>query len=267
MKGETIHLKKMLTKLEDKAQYHLVDGDFSLHVNELLEKKIKFTFSGEIKCIASGEKTKKSYGQGYSYKSFISLAQCDTCMVRPELCHYHLGTCREPKWGEDHCFVPHVIYLSNTGHTKVGITREYNVPHRWIDQGATQALAILRVKDRKTSGLIEVEMARVMSDRTHWTKMLSGEPEEMDLYARREELFDEFGEIIDDFEAEDLNDDEVKINYPVLEYPKKVKALSLDKTPMVEGTLLGIKGQYLILDTGVFNVRKHQGYMVDLTVS
>jgi hypothetical protein len=52
----------------------------------------------------------------------------------------------------------------------------------------------------------------------------------------------------------------------VLEYPKKVKAHNLEKTPEIEGTLQGIKGQYLILDTGVINIRKYTAYDVQLAV-
>ena len=53
-----------------------------------------------------------------------------------------------------------------------------------------------------------------------------------------------------------------KINYPVLEYPTIIKSLSFDKTPVITGKLLGIKGQYLMLDTGVLNIRKLGGYLI-----
>ena len=48
--------------------------------------------------------------------------------------------------------------------------------------------------------------------------------------------------------------------YPVMQYPAKVTSHNLDKTPQVSGVLLGIKGQYLILDSGVINLRKYSGY-------
>ena len=51
-----------------------------------------------------------------------------------------------------------------------------------------------------------------------------------------------------------------KLVYPVEQYPEKVKSHNLDKTPVIRGKLQGIKGQYLILDTGVINIRKYSGY-------
>ena len=54
----------------------------------------------------------------------------------------------------------------------------------------------------------------------------------------------------------------VDIAYPVLAYPAKVASFDLEKTPVVEGTLQGIKGQYLIFDTGVINIRKFTAYQL-----
>ena len=56
----------------------------------------------------------------------------------------------------------------------------------------------------------------------------------------------------------------VEINFPVLQFPEKVKSLNFDKQPIVEGVLQGIKGQYLMFDTGVLNIRKFGGYHVHL---
>ena len=127
---------KMKSKLGDVVEYKLPIGKELLLMNQFLEKEIKLEFCGEIHCIDSGKKIKKTYGQGYSYDSFMKLAACDMCIVKPERCHYDKGTCREPKWGEENCFKPHVIYLSDTSSLKVGITRKSQVPTRWIDQGA-----------------------------------------------------------------------------------------------------------------------------------
>jgi hypothetical protein len=261
------HLMKMKSKLMQTVEYSLPLDESLIELNPLLGKKVSLKFDGVIHCIASGEKIKKSYNQGYSYKSFISLAECDLCIVKPELCHYAKGTCRDPAWGEKHCMQPHIVYLALSSNVKVGITREKQVPTRWIDQGATQALPILRVKDRHTAGLIEVEIAKEYSDRTDWRKMLKGELDEgdFDLSMLRDQIFDDFGDIIDNFEAEDLEEEIVEINYPILELPKKVTSLGFDKKPLIEGTLLGIKGQYLILDTGVLNIRKHQGYQIEFS--
>jgi hypothetical protein len=51
----------------------------------------------------------------------------------------------------------------------------------------------------------------------------------------------------------------------VLKYPTKVVSLNFDKTPIITGVLEGIKGQYLLLDSGVLNIRKFSSY--HLTIS
>ncbi len=261
------NILKMRTDLKNPVEYNLPIGPNLLPMNSLLGKKIQLSFDGRINCISSGEQIKKSYGQGYSYKSFITLAECDMCMVRPEQCHYSKGTCRDNSWGEKHCLQPHFIYLAKTSHVKVGITRQTHVPYRWIDQGADEVLPILKVKDRLTSGLVEVELAKAISDKTDWRAMLMGKTCDDDLIAIRENLFSQFGDLLDDTEAEDLqNTETIKINYPILEYPKKINSLSFDKQSLIEGTLMGIKGQYLIFDTGVINLRKYQGYFIDVLV-
>jgi hypothetical protein len=202
------------------------------------------------------------------------LARCDNCIVRPETCHHHLGTCREPDWAETHCMRDHVVYLANSSGLKVGITRGTQVPTRWIDQGARQALPLLRVKHRYLAGLIEASIRRHVSDRTDWRRMLKGDPPPTDLQARAKELLaacaDEIAALVKQFGdgavvplAEAAV---VEIGYPVSRYPEKVTALNFDKHPEVEGTLSGIKGQYLILDTGVLNVRKFEGYAVAVDV-
>ncbi|MDD0853770.1 DUF2797 domain-containing protein [Halobacteriovorax sp. GB3] len=258
------NILKMKSSLEEVVQYSLPLGDELLEMNPLIGKKVKITFEGRINDIYNGELIKKSYGQGFSYKSFITLARCDSCIVKPELCHYEEGTCREPKWGEENCLIPHYIYLSVTDQMKVGITRHTQLPTRWIDQGASYALPIAEVSTRKISGLIETEIKSIMSDKTNWRKMLKNEVPEIDLYEERERVFEQFGDLFDEFDALDLDDDLTEIKYPVLEYPEKVTSMSLDKKPIVEGTLMGIKGQYLIFDNGVINMRKHQGYYIKI---
>lgn len=254
----------MRTELSDPVKYTLPLSDQMVEMNKLIGNPLRLEFSGDIHCIYSGKKIKKTYGQGYAYEYFIKLARCDSCIVKPELCHFHKGTCREPQWGEDNCMQPHIIYIANSSQLKVGITRKSNVPYRWIDQGASYALPILEVKDRYTSGLIEVEIAKKYKDKTNWRAMLQGQPEEIDLEFYREQIFDEFADLFDDMDAEEVESDVVSINYPVHEYPEKVKSLGFDKQNVIEGVLLGIKGQYLIFDCGVVNMRKHQGYYISL---
>lgn len=259
----TGQILKMKTSLEEgRAFYTLNLGESSIQMNSLVGGSIRLEFTGEIRCIATGEKIKKTYAQGYSYKAFSTLPQCDICIVKPELCHFEKGTCRDPKWGEKHCFKPHIIYLSLTSGPKVGITRQTQVPTRWIDQGATQAIPLARVKNRLQSGLVEQYLTHYIGDKTNWRKMLQGEEEKIDLEYLRDEMLGHLE--MSSLEYEELEDEPISITYPVEEYPQRIKSLSFDKSPLVQGKLLGIKGQYLILDSGVFNIRRHQGYFTQL---
>lgn len=270
----TGNLAKMHVWLSTPVAYTLALGDERLPLNDVLGTSIRLEFAGEIYCSACGRKTAKSFNQGYCFPCSQRLAQCDICIVRPEKCHYAAGTCREPAWGEAHCNQPHHVYLANSSGLKVGITRETQVPTRWIDQGASQALSVFRVRSRYQSGRLEVLLKQHVADRTDWRRMLKGEPEPVDLRAQRDSLL---ADCRDDLEAlrKDLGEDAVtgleggtpvSLHYPVLAYPTKVSSLSFDKTPRIEGVLQGIKGQYLILDSGVLNMRKFAGYRVTVEV-
>ncbi len=258
-------IKKLKAQFAEEINYQFVIGDSLINLNERLGKKIKLEFTGQINCIATGLKIKKSYNQGYSYKAFISLAECDMCIMKPELCHYALGTCRQPKWGEEHCMIDHFVYLANTSGLKVGITRHTQIPTRWIDQGATQAIKLVKVKDRYTSGLIETELAKVIKDKTDFRKMLKSSGDDLDLLSLKEQLIEQFSNLLAEHNAQVESNRVYELNYPILKYPDKINSLSFDKTQIVEGILQGIKGQYLIFDHGVLNIRKHQGYYLKVS--
>ena len=270
------HLNKMVTTLgatpESLVQYQLPLDDELISLTPYIGKTIKLKYSGEIHCVECGRKTKKNYNQGFCYPCFQSLAKCDMCIMKPETCHYHEGTCREPQWGEEFCFQDHYVYLANSSGIKVGITRGTQIPTRWIDQGASEALPIFKVSNRLLSGKIEVVIKNHVSDRTDWRKMLKGAPEHVDLAAKRDELIKAAEKEIKDIEKEFgksdielLDEKQINIHFPVDAYPGKVKSLNFDKLPEIEGVLQGIKGQYLILDIGVLNIRKFGGYLVEFS--
>ena len=268
MKG---NLRKMVTENTSPVTYSLPVGDQLVALNEFLEKNITLKFTGTINCIACGRKTNKSFQQGYCFPCMRSLAECDSCIVKPELCHFAEGTCRDEEWAQSHCMQDHFVYLSNTSGIKVGITRHTQIPTRWIDQGATQALPIFKVKDRLTSGLVEVVIKNHVADKTDWRKMLKGNAQPIDLAAKRDELYQECEAEINDLTGK-LSDnaieflpnaDSTSVEYPVIEFPAKVSSLNFDKTANISGVLQGIKGQYLILDTGVLNIRKFGGYEIE----
>jgi Protein of unknown function (DUF2797) len=266
------NIRKMRTELDKTVIYQLPVGDDLVNMNALIGKAITLQFNHAINCVACNRKTKKSFNQGFCYPCFQKLAQCDMCIMKPELCHYAEGSCREPQWGEQHCFKDHFVYLANSSGIKVGITRGTQIPTRWMDQGATQALPIFRVKDRLTSGMVEVIMKNHVNDKTHWQRMLKGQAESQNLIQKRDELYelckDELNQLKkqqgDDALTYLDNESMIDIHYPVTEYPEKVKSFNFDKTEMVSGVLQGIKGQYLILDTGVLNIRKFGGYNLTL---
>jgi len=268
------NLRKMITRHESPVQYEMVLGENRVAMNDYIGKHLQLKFLGEINCISCGRKTNKSFQQGYCFPCMRSLPECDGCIVKPETCHFEAGTCRDPEWGQKNCFQDHYVYLANSSGIKVGITRGSQIPTRWMDQGATQALPIFRVDNRLLSGLVEVAIKQHVSDRTDWRKMLKGVAAEVDLQQTRAELISqcetELGELrarygekaISQLDGQDL----VEIEYPVLSYPEKVKSFNFDKTDLVEGTLEGIKGQYLIFDSGVINMRKFGGYLVEMSV-
>lgn len=264
------NLRKMVASLGDTVDYQLPLGDQLLPMNELIGSQIKLTYQGEINCLHCNRKSNKSFSQGYCYPCFKRLAQCDLCIMKPEQCHYAAGTCREPEWGEQFCMQDHFVYLANSSGLKVGITRHTQIPTRWIDQGATQALPVFRVKTRLQSGQLEVILKQHVADKTDWRKMLKGVAEDKELMAERDQLLaactDEIAELSKqqkEGDIERLEETEVvNIQFPVLEYPKKVSSLNFDKKAEISGRLMGIKGQYLIFDGGVLNIRKFGGYRI-----
>ena len=263
-------LEKMKTSLAQPVNYQLVLDEQRIELNSLLGKTVKLIHTGQIFCLHCGNKTKKSFSQGYCYPCFIKLAQCDMCIMKPEICHYHLGTCREPAWAQDFCFQPHFVYLANSSALKVGITRGTQIPTRWIDQGATQALPILQTASRYISGLAEVAIAKHVSDKTSWQQMLKNSAARLDLKTESARLLKlcetELNAIRQQFGEQSLvllpDAQEVDIHFPIETYPTKIKSFNLETTPEVSGILQGIKGQYLLLDSGVINIRKFAGYEV-----
>lgn len=263
----------MRSRLAGPVEYTLRLGEEDIDMNSLLERQIKLEFSGEIHCVNCGRKTNKSFNQGHCFPCLQKLAQCDSCIIHPEKCHFDQGTCREPAWGERHCMQDHIVYLANSSGLKVGITRATQVPTRWIDQGATQALAIARVRTRLQSGELEVVFKQHVADKTNWRDMLKGTAEELDMKAKSVALIEQCRSEIAELEERFgffaismlTGIEPVEIVYPVVRYLEKITSFNFDKDPVVEGTLLGIKGQYLILDTGVINMRRFSGYDVEVS--
>ncbi len=244
------------------VNYTLSVGSAFINMNKLIGQNLYFSYSGQINCIYCGRKTKKSYAQGYCYPCMVSLPQTDQCIMRPELCKAHLGISRDMEWSKSHCLSNHFVYLAVSSGLKVGVTRESQIPTRWIDQGAVKGIILAKTPNRNTAGRIEVFLKNFLADKTDWRKMLTNNINtSINLITEKskvkELLKKEFKEFI-------YNDDTVyKINYPVNKYPDKITSISLDKLPEFEKKLIGIKGQYLIFDDNTaINIRKHNGYYI-----
>jgi hypothetical protein len=257
------NLRKMQTHLADVAHYTLMLDDVAIDMNAKIGETIRLTFDGIINCIACGRETKKSFGQGFCYPCFRDAPEASECIIRPELCRAHEGEARDMEWAERHCLVEQIVYLARSSAIKVGITRASQMPTRWIDQGATDAIVFARVPNRYTAGLVEVAMKKHLTDRTNWQRMLKNEVIDADLVATKASLVDVLDADLRRYV--DADDTVCAIDYPVERYPEKVKSTGFDKQAEIEGRLAGIKGQYLIFDDNrVLNIRKHNGYRISL---
>lgn len=257
---------KMNTQLDNPVSYELPIGDELVFMNSLIGKYIFFKWSGEIFCIACERLIKKSFAQGFCYPCFISAPETSECILRPELCRAHDGIARDMEWAENHCLQDHFVYLAISSGVKVGVTRSHQIPTRWMDQGAWQAIKLAQTPNRYLSGLIEVELKQHISDRTQWQRMLKNDiVEGVDLIDKKQDMLGLLDTSLKQYKS--AENDIVEINYPVNEYPTKVNSLGFDKNSEISGRLWGIKGQYLIFDDGsVLNVRKHNGYNINLDV-
>lgn len=268
-------VSKMQIELDAPAQYSFRLDDEQHALNALLGKQLRLEFLGAINCVHCDRSIKKSFAQGYCWPCFKSLARCDSCIMSPEKCHYDAGTCREPEWAQDFCMTDHFVYLANSTGVKVGITRGTQLPTRWLDQGAIQAVPIFRVATRQQSGFVEDALRSQVGDRTNWRALLRGDVEPVDLLQIREQLMESCAEPLAALQErfglqaiQPITDVEVlDIAYPVEAYPEKISSFNLDKNPIAEGTLIGIKGQYLLFDTGVINIRKYTAYQLSVSVS
>ena len=268
-------ISKMRIALDAPAQYSLRLNDAQYALNPLIGQTVRLEFLGSIHCTHCDRVTKKSFAQGYCWPCFSKLAQCDSCIMSPEKCHYEAGTCRDPQWAQDFCMTDHFVYLANSTGVKVGITRRSQLPTRWLDQGAIQAVPIFRVATRQQSGFVEDVLRSQVADRTNWRALLKGDVEPVDLIAIREQLLERCAEPLQALQQrfglqaiQPITDvDVLDIAYPVEAYPAKITSFNLDKNPVAEGTLIGIKGQYLLFDTGVINIRKYTSYQLSVSVS
>lgn len=260
-----LNLLKMSTLLDNGVvKYSLNTSENKIDINSLLGKEISIEFKKEINCIHCGRKTKTSFGQGYCYPCFTTVPEADPSIIRPELDQAHLGISRDMEWAKQNSLINHYVYLAFSGGLKVGVTKHVNIPSRWIDQGASRAIIIAETPNRYLAGVTEVELKKHFADKTNWRKMLTDyKDDSVCLLSEREKAIGLLPDELREYAV--IEADQTNIIYPVLEYPKKVISVGLDKKLIVEGKLIGVRGQYLIFENNtVFNIRKHNGYKVEI---
>ena len=254
------NIRKMRAENKTPIQYSMVLSDKNIPINEHIGSQITLKWSGIIHCVKCGNKTNKSFFQGFCYPCFINAPESSECILKPELCQAHEGISRDMEWSKRHCLSDHYVYLSLTSGVKVGVTRHTQIPTRWIDQGAIKALKIAQTPNRYLAGAIEVKLKAFVSDRTSWQKMLKNDvAADLDLYQYRESLKENLSH---DLKEYILNEEvEQPLEYPITQYPEKIKSINFDKVREYQGILTGIKGQYVYLDHQyVMNMRKYSGY-------
>lgn len=258
-------LRKMQSENGKPIQYFLVFENDFINMNQVLDKELQIDFI-KFQCLNCGE-DKPIYRQGFCKSCFYETPTAGEWIMKPELSTAHLDKeDRDLEFEKRMQLQPHIVYLANSSNVKVGVTRKSQVPTRWIDQGAHEALEIVEVPNRYLAGITEVALKEFVSDKTSWQKMLKNDIEDVDLLEWREKLKASIPDEVADYFLKDK--EETHLEFPVLQYPEKIKSLNLDKTPSYKGILKGIKGQYLIFeDNTVFNVRGSEGYYVGIDVN
>lgn len=260
-------IRKMKTTLVNGvANYVLTLDNTDIPMNELLGKQISFQYTGAIFCVKCGAKTKTSFFQGFCYPCFTTAPEAEECVLRPELCQAQNGIARDMAFAQTHCLIPHYVYAADTGSIKVGVTRNTQIPTRWIDQGAMGAIICAQTPNRFIAGQIEVMLKQYFSDKTNWRKMLM--QQKLDKVLLQQTYESVLKHLDPDYHSYAVHDSEIHhITYPGEVCDGKIQTINFDKTPFFSGTLRGIKGQYLLFDSNtVLNIRKYGGYRVQCTV-
>lgn len=258
------NILKMRTELAKPVKYSLPIGENLIGMNELIGREIKMFFTGQINCISCGKRTKTSFSQGFCYNCLQTAPEASETIIRPELSKSHFGIARDMEWAQKHDLVNHFVYLAVSNEVKVGVTRNHQIPTRWIDQGASYAIKLATTPNRHIAGVIEVFLKKHFTDKTNWRAMLKNEIiQNVDLVQEKQKVTILLPAELQKYIEPDNT--VVHIDYPVEQFPAKIISTGFDKIPEIEGILSGIKGQYLILnDNRVLNIRKHNGYFLQI---
>jgi hypothetical protein len=264
MTSYNILLKKMATDLQEVVHYYFIFNDGFIFINDLIGKTIAIEHIG-YQCL-NCNLNKRIFSQGHCYDCFKISPSVGDWIMKPELSTAHLDIeDRDLSYEKSVQLQPHIVYLSLTSDVKVGVTRQTQVPTRWIDQGAVAAIPIVEVPNRYLAGITEVALKNHYADKTSWQKMLKNDHPNIDLESERIKTYDFLPNEVKMYWQENLK--KQMINYPISVYPQKIKSVNLEKTSQFEGKISGIKGQYILFDNGtVWNVRSHEGYIISLSI-
>lgn len=258
-------LTKMATEFSKPIQYYLVFENDFINMNQLLDKTITMQFI-KYQCLNCGL-DKPIYRQGFCKSCFFDVPQAADWVMRPELSMAHLDKeDRDLEYEKKVQLQPHIVYLANSSNVKVGVTRKSQVPTRWIDQGAHEAIEIVEVPNRYLAGITEVALKDHIGDKTNWRTMLKNDIIDKDLVVLRERLKQYIPDEARDYFIE--SNAETNLEFPVNRYPEKPKSLNIIKEHSYTGKLVGIKGQYLIFeDETVFNIRGNEGLVITISIN
>jgi len=164
-------LTKMETEFSSPIQYYLVFETDFINMNQLLNKTLKISFV-KYECL-NCKLDNPIYRQGFCRSCFFEIPQAADWIMRPELSTAHLDKeDRDLEYEKKVQLQPHIVYLANSSNVKVGVTRKSQVPTRWIDQGAHEAIEIVEVPNRYLAGITEVALKDHVADKTNWRSML-----------------------------------------------------------------------------------------------
>lgn len=253
-------IRKMITENGNPIRYYLNLQDDYLDINQQIGKKIKI-YHDHNACLNCGSDL-IIYRMGYCKTCFYTVPEANENIIRPELSKAHLGIAeRDLEWEMAFQLQPHVVYLAVSSDLKVGVTRANQMFTRWIDQGASYAAVLAKTGNRYEAGMIEVALKNHIADKTSYQKMLRNEVPQIDLLHQKDFLKNYIPEEHVKFYVAD--ETIYNLEYPVLNYPQKIKSLSLLKQREFTGKLIGVKGQYWIFEDGTaWNVRGHEGFYV-----
>ena len=119
-------VKKMTTEYLSVVNYFIEFDNSFIHLNKFIDKNFTIECIGYncLSCSSSSE----IYRQGFCKSCFFESPLSGEWIIKPELSKAHLNIAdRDLEYEKKIQLQPHIVYLSNTGSVKVGITRKSQI--------------------------------------------------------------------------------------------------------------------------------------------